>query len=189
MSDVVPFGKYKGQPVEAMAQDRKYVEWLTAQSWFRDRYQTIYNVVVNNFQEPSETPEHNRLQVLFLRETFQKAFMQRVFDITFEKFEVSFECDGFDVYLRGKGDWGLDKNKLEGWNTYESCHVEIKPVVADDYPAVFRQIKLARHNAKHGADKTVLFLERYIGVGATEDQFIAFFESENIEIIFLDEVT
>jgi hypothetical protein len=28
--NLVPFGKYKDQPVEALAQDRRYVERLTA---------------------------------------------------------------------------------------------------------------------------------------------------------------
>jgi hypothetical protein len=30
---IVPFGKYKGQPVEVLAQDRGYVEWC----WSRIR--------------------------------------------------------------------------------------------------------------------------------------------------------
>jgi hypothetical protein len=71
---IVPFGKYKGQPVEAMVQDTSYVEWLTAQPWFREKFQPIYNVVVNNFGEPSETPEHNALQALFLSDAYALAF-------------------------------------------------------------------------------------------------------------------
>lgn len=69
-SEVIPFGKYKGQPVEAMAADQQYIEWLMGQSWFRDRYQNIYTLVVNNFTEPSETPEHNALQTRFLDAPF-----------------------------------------------------------------------------------------------------------------------
>jgi len=40
MSDnaVVPFGKYKGQPVEVLASDRDYSEWLLAQGWIAHRY-------------------------------------------------------------------------------------------------------------------------------------------------------
>jgi hypothetical protein len=30
MSELIPLGKYKGQPVEVPAQDKGYVEWLTA---------------------------------------------------------------------------------------------------------------------------------------------------------------
>jgi hypothetical protein len=67
---VVPFGKYKGQPIETLRADAGYVDWLMAQDWFRERYQPIYQIVVNNFGEPSETPEHNRLQARFLDKDF-----------------------------------------------------------------------------------------------------------------------
>lgn len=67
-SEVVPFGKYKGQPVEAMVGDQQYIDWLMGQSWFRERYQGIYTLIINNFQEPSETPEHNALQARFLND-------------------------------------------------------------------------------------------------------------------------
>jgi hypothetical protein len=73
-TNVVPFGKYKGQPVEALAADPSYVEWLAQQPWFRERYQPIYNVIINNFGAPSETPEHNAIQALFLEESFSLAF-------------------------------------------------------------------------------------------------------------------
>jgi hypothetical protein len=38
MSELIPFGKYKGQPVEVLAQDKQNAEWLTAQPWFRVRW-------------------------------------------------------------------------------------------------------------------------------------------------------
>jgi hypothetical protein len=49
-----------------MASDWQYVDWLLAQDWFRDRYQGMFTLIVNNFTEPTETPEHNRLQMRFL---------------------------------------------------------------------------------------------------------------------------
>jgi hypothetical protein len=63
---LVPFGKYKGQPVEALAQDRAYCEWLAQQEWFRSKFVGIHTLIVNHFGEPSETPEHNALQARFL---------------------------------------------------------------------------------------------------------------------------
>lgn len=63
---IVPFGKYKGQPVELMQNDIAYCDWLMTQNWFRDRYAPTYQLIVNNFDEPAETPEHNKLQALFL---------------------------------------------------------------------------------------------------------------------------
>lgn len=74
--NIVPFGKYKGQPVETLAQDKPYLEWLSSQDWFRERYSGIYTLIVNNFTEPSETPEHNSLQVLFLDDEFCFSFLK-----------------------------------------------------------------------------------------------------------------
>lgn len=69
-ANIVPFGKYKGQPVESLIADSDYCEWLSAQPWFRDRYTGIYQIVINGPQQPVETPEHNEMQAWFLtRET------------------------------------------------------------------------------------------------------------------------
>ena len=73
-SRIVLFGKYKDQPIEALAQDRPYVEWLCARPWFREKFAGLYTVIINNFQEPNETPEHNALQVLFLDDQFCARF-------------------------------------------------------------------------------------------------------------------
>jgi hypothetical protein len=65
-SEMVPFGKYKGQPVEALAADKSYCEWLVAQDWFRSRFAGLHTLIINNFGAPEETPEHNALQAKFL---------------------------------------------------------------------------------------------------------------------------
>lgn len=72
MSEVVPFGKYKGQPIEALAADQGYLDWLREQPWFQTRYPNLHTIIINNFREPDETPEHNRLQAAFLDEGFQR---------------------------------------------------------------------------------------------------------------------
>lgn len=64
--EVVPFGKYKGQPVEIMAADADYCEWLTAQPWFRSRYGNVYNILISSGAEPQDSPEHNQMQARFL---------------------------------------------------------------------------------------------------------------------------
>lgn len=74
-TNIVPFGKYKGQPVEVLAQDDSYLKWLSAQDWFRQRYANIYTQIINNFTEPTETPDHNALQVLFLEDDFCQRFI------------------------------------------------------------------------------------------------------------------
>ena len=71
---IVPFGKYKGQPVEMLAADRAYCEWLQSQDWFRTKFVGIHTVIVNHFGAPAETPEHNALQARFLEEDWCQRF-------------------------------------------------------------------------------------------------------------------
>jgi hypothetical protein len=64
---LVPFGKYRNQPVDIMAADIQYVEWLMTQDWFTNgRYQNVYNTIINFGVADAKTPEHNKMQVRFL---------------------------------------------------------------------------------------------------------------------------
>lgn len=76
MTDIIPFGKYRGQEIEQVRQrDPAYLQWLVQQAWFSEKFAPIYQLVVNNFAPPSEeTPAHNALQVRFLDFNFQTAF-------------------------------------------------------------------------------------------------------------------
>ena len=65
-AEIVPFGKYKGQPLEVMVADTDYCEWLVAQPWFSAKYRNVYNVVINYGGEPQDSPEHNQMQARFL---------------------------------------------------------------------------------------------------------------------------
>lgn len=70
MKDIVKFGKYKDKPIAALAQDKEYVEWLLATPWFKQQHGDLYNIVINNFQTPQDTPEHNKIQIKFLEESY-----------------------------------------------------------------------------------------------------------------------
>jgi len=213
---LVPFGKYRGQPVEAMAADRGYCDWLTAQPWFRDQHPRIYSIVINNFAEPNETPEHNQMQVRFLDAEWRRKFVYTVYpgdNLTAEGllgrvarpdperwclvddggggFEIwgfsdgvrgipgwwqqhkgsercradgclgyydacippqtsvecevgspDFECDGVDVRFCAYRESPLDTPINGGGVAFgHTLHVEIKPQLGDEFPAVLRQIK------------------------------------------------
>jgi hypothetical protein len=73
--EIVPFGKYKGQPMDVLAQDAPYCEWLAEQEWFRSRYPAIHTLIINDFGQPEETPEHNALQALFVDKDFCARFV------------------------------------------------------------------------------------------------------------------
>src|SRR5712691_7022893 len=66
----VPIGKYKGQPIAVLTQDRDYCDWMLQQDWFRQKFPELHTLIINNFGEPTETPEHNRLQLRFLEPAF-----------------------------------------------------------------------------------------------------------------------
>lgn len=79
-ASIIPFGKYRGQSVESVAQsDPQYVDWLGKQDWVRSKCPVLYQVIINNFCQPSETPEHNELQAKFLNVEFRNAVGRIVF--------------------------------------------------------------------------------------------------------------
>jgi hypothetical protein len=82
---IVPFGKHKGKPVEILATDKQYIEWLLAQSWFKEKYFNIYTVVINNFREPVDTPEHNKIQVKFLDFNYRLKLVYFLYPEIFER--------------------------------------------------------------------------------------------------------
>ena len=71
MNEIIPFGKYKDKPIEFLAKDKDYITWLLSTDWFKDKYSNIYSIVINNFQENSDSPEHNKLQVKFLNQEYR----------------------------------------------------------------------------------------------------------------------
>lgn len=63
---IMPFGKYKGKPIEVLLQDEQYANWLKYQPWFREKFSNHYTLIVNNAStEPVDTPEHNEMQVKY----------------------------------------------------------------------------------------------------------------------------
>jgi hypothetical protein len=73
-SNILTFGKHKGKPVEFLLNDPNYCEWLLSTDWFQSKHPLIYQVIINNFGEPNDTPEHNALQARFLDDSFCLAF-------------------------------------------------------------------------------------------------------------------
>ena len=82
---IIPFGKYKGKPVEILANDKQYLDWLLTQSFFKEKHINLYNVVINNFREPVDTPEHNKIQILFLKPEYRVKLAYLVNSNLFEK--------------------------------------------------------------------------------------------------------
>lgn len=86
---IVSFGKYKDKSVLDLLKDVKYVEWLKNQSWF-ENHKPIYNIVVNqtimNTDVNSKTPDHNKLQNLFLDKNIQLNLIKFLYPDFFDTF-------------------------------------------------------------------------------------------------------
>lgn len=236
-SNVIPFGKYKGQPVEDMLADRDYMAWVEAQPWFRERY--LHLLSRRDADAASRTPVHNKLQTLFLDEEYRLAFVSLInpdaivellknhlkeqqsqltealakSDATdfvgFDRYlleplkwstSVAFETNGGDVVIRASVSApsllikSLYDRLLEEVQTtitqdttlfycgpfHSGLIIEIKPTVADEYPAILRQME--RNKSDY------LFVERYEGEGATQNQFVAIFAASGKRVVFKRDV-
>lgn len=86
---IIPFGKYKNQPVEVLASDKDYCDWLTKQDWFRTRYNQINTLIINNFaNDNDDTPDHNYLQAKFCDEEWVKSF---IYSVDGQRLKIRFE--------------------------------------------------------------------------------------------------
>jgi hypothetical protein len=233
----VPFGKYKGRPVADMLADAGYMAWLEGQPWFREKF--AHMLRARDAEAASRTPEHNRLQALFLAPSYQAAFVRvcgagawlekearRTQDssrhelrhtaeearrwLPYEHANRAARLEQVGVMVEIAGaDWGgftltteaqfetgadvLISARLNGRVFVASARseaasevfrevafaqlpIEIKPTVADEYPAVLRQ--MLRNKSRY------LFVGAYKGEGATEQQFVQIFAASGIRVVF-----
>jgi hypothetical protein len=202
---IIPFGKYSGQPVEAMASDQKYCDWLMQQTWFTEKYPQLSTIIINNFSEPSETPEHNKMQAYFFDNKNKRSILKLLgirafnlekhdlieFDIPDDKefidsivLHVEAEIKGFDLRIYTE----RQDNLFFGFNTREelisSYWIELKPTLGDDYPAVLRQIKQAMKLA--GTYDATLIIGSYTGIGASFELLKTIFTASHINVILID---
>jgi len=178
MSDprrLIPFGKYKGQPIEVLAADREYLEWLQAQPWFPERFPQIHTLIVNNFGEPENTPEHNRLQVEFLDPAIQRSIWSLAFSRESEALRVEIEPIGFDVRVS------------DGRSS--SVYIECKPTIGEDFPVILRKIKtnIIRVDDYH-CGRIALVFDQFTCKSATISQIENAFRTSRISMLPISEV-
>jgi len=104
---LVPFGKYKGQPITTLMNDTKYLEWCKQQEWFQ-KFPIVYNICVNQTittnNSNSKTPEHNKLQNLFLN----NENVEKLLKIIFKKTSKNIRIGGSgDIKFEGMFNWDL----------------------------------------------------------------------------------
>jgi hypothetical protein len=125
---IVPFGKYKGQPITTLLKDTNYLEWCKLQEWFK-KYTIVYNICVNqiivNQTENSKTPQHNKIQNLFLEEENVKKLLVKVFKLKLNHLRL--ECDPeYCVKFEKQYNWDLFIDRC----AFEYCSCK---VIDDDF--------------------------------------------------------
>jgi uncharacterized protein (DUF3820 family) len=150
--NVVPFGKYKGRLIEELLiDDPGYLQWLVAQDWFRAKYVTLHQVIINRGAEPEETPEHNALQVLFLDDDFCVRFMEvvdprlmdkirnrlenrrkehlRYLDEKIKDQEEKIQRWGGGGYYYNSSRWGEERDLSELWDEHTKYSMPVEIVL------------------------------------------------------------
>lgn len=210
---IVPFGKYKDKSVLELLADEKYVEWLKQQSWFSNQKQ-VYNIVVHQTiptTNNSKTPEHNKVQNLFL----ENNIVENLSNIIIKKYCGScyhkpIKLNSYKIEFEGKFNWDCiikfycDSQCLIGRNCCSSefdemcihTFIEIKPILGEDYPCVLRkmktQIELTKKNIKvesgQGYLRYLLIVKEYNSNITPKDTVVKVFNQTNIRIIFINEL-
>jgi hypothetical protein len=115
---IVPFGKYKGQPVDLMLQDTNYCDWLKDQAGIRDRYNDIY-VTIINYQKSEDSLEHNLMQMKFLKEDYVINLLSKEYEWVkdFIVKQTRFEIAGWDVLVKITDEHGDKLCQSQALNT------------------------------------------------------------------------
>ena len=206
---LVPFGKYKGQPIITLINDTKYLEWCKQQEWFQN-FPIVYNICVNQTittnNQNSKTPEHNNLQNLFL----ENENVEKLWSIITNKYSKSrhkiLKLSSYKIEFEGKFNWdcififknytqclGDSRCCTDKFNIQESfVFSEIKPLLGDDYPCVLRKIKsqveLTRNAYKNEECKYLLIIKEYNSTTTSKEKLLKIFAQTNIGIVFTNEL-
>jgi hypothetical protein len=170
---LVPFGKYKGQPITTLMNDTKYLEWCKQQEWFQ-KFPIVYNICVNQTistsNQNSKTPEHNKLQNLFLENENVEKLLRLIYknfkyrkNVSYSSARCEFEGSfNWDIVIDNlsftkiqcKCNWDEKEDDYVCNCNYEdddndeysltNIYIELKPLLGDDYPCVLRKMKLQK---------------------------------------------
>jgi len=154
--ELVPFGKYRGQPIEVMAQDKQYIEWVQQQGWLAEKYPQINTLIINNFSEPSETPDHNRMQGMFLDESFCLKFLK-----AYSEFLKKEKSEGFNYVNSILNNFGkicsinFEVNAIDVQVAFETKEIEIEE--EDGFDFINEDGTLSKYGYSQGAKKVIKY--------------------------------
>ena len=196
---IIPFGQYKGEQLSKVYEENEdYLIWCQNQPWFKDKYSNIYNIVINqnNKSNDSKTPEHNKIQNLFLDEVLCKKLIKKI--------QNGYVPTGIKVEFEGEYNWDVvitNNNSKDRYyfsqndNTMRKTYIEIKPTLGDDYPNVLRKMKNQkkksldnRENFNYDGHIFMLIINNYDSVNTSKDNLKKIFRQSDIPVLFLEEL-
>lgn len=96
-TELIPFGKFKGQPITQLEHDPQYAQWILSTPGLKDKFPRFYSIVVNNFGEPADSPEHNAFQAMFLDEWFALSVGMKAIGKSYEDLSAIYKAKKDDV--------------------------------------------------------------------------------------------
>lgn len=192
-NNIVPFGKYRGQPIEALISDQNYIDWALGQPDLVRRHAWLFEIIKESRVDANQdTPEHN-LMMLNISKNIDKLKDNLQIEIPFLSHELE-GCSGADIEIifASKGEYANSGQRVY----FESklVFVELKPTIGDDWPAVMRQVKGFRCRSKDyrsGKGTIVQFGGQpslLLANGGIEYVYIVIYQSFNASNMTIDEV-
>lgn len=125
--NLIPFGKYRGQPIEILENDPEYADWIAQQQWAKERYPQIVNIIINKFGESEETPDHNAMQAKYLDKIYAAKLVELIGGFKTDVFWARNANELMDGY-RVKLDARLKKTPVDASGLVKSVGFEIEAV-------------------------------------------------------------
>jgi uncharacterized protein (DUF3820 family) len=178
---IIPFGKYKGQPLEVVqATDPQYVQWIATQQWFTEKFANLVAIIRGTASSSeSETPEHNAMQIKFVNEEYRTIVARNLLHV----FEVPYQNVVQIAYrFEEVTDVRLDVAVNPPGLMYVG--IELKPVIGDDFPAVLRQVHRQRDGCiRRGPAYFVVLCGSFSAVSASFEDVQTMFRQSDVYLL------
>lgn len=146
------------------------------------RIESLQQRIQNNLKQELS------LQRTIALEKHKKEIWKKLGNATVCVSPVEFEKNSFDIYFSAYVSLKINaevQHLIQTDNITSSFFpqehaIEIHSTVGDEFPDILRKMKLSHAN--------ILFLAHYAGHGVTRRQFVDFFTSQNIQVIFARDV-
>ncbi len=114
---VIPFGKHKGMTVaELIERDPAYAQWISNQNWVAERFAELHAAILQRGAASDDSPEHNAIQVRFLRNGFLLACLKAAIpdQIMAARGEwISTQKERAEAEIASNSRWSDEKRKSE----------------------------------------------------------------------------